>query len=111
MSNCHVERGYTLRAMSDGLTALLENNYPSYYLQEIVNALLHDGEEHVDVPHSDVQCIALAMRHSSCTNVSTLRDADEFECSGCGQGLNIGKQLSDWESISFCPFCGAEIVE
>lgn len=51
------------------------------------------------------------IRPLTCHNVSTLGDPDEFECSVCGRGLNIGDQLSGWVSISYCPFCGAKIEE
>lgn len=46
-----------------------------------------------------------------CRNISTLADPDEFECSNCGNGLNIGDQLSGWQPIDYCPFCGAKVEE
>lgn len=46
-----------------------------------------------------------------CRDIATPKDPDEFQCSACERGLNIGDQLTGWEPISYCPFCGAKIEE
>lgn len=110
MSSSYTERKYRLQSMSKGLTALLKDGYPAYFPQEIIDALFNDGEPHVDISRSEMQQFVDALR-PRCTNVYAPRDPDEFQCSVCGNGLNIENQHTGWEPISFCPFCGAEIVE
>lgn len=64
-----------------------------------------------EIDSADVLKLADLIDRPTCNNVSTLGNPDEFECSECGNGLNIGDQLSGWQPINYCPFCGAEVIE